>query len=143
MSRYYRSSRLEVFCKKGVLKNFADLRPATLLKKRLWHRCFPVSFGKFLRTPFLQNTPRGLLLVGVNFPNYTTKSAFSFGFTCSLFYSVDGIFTLRHFFDVVWKDVLWTILQFDFRQTFFAKYLINIQHGYYIDYSFFLNGRSM
>ena len=27
-------------------------RPATLLKKRLWHRCFPVIFVKFLRTPF-------------------------------------------------------------------------------------------
>ena len=23
-----------------------------LLKKRLWHRCFPVNFVKFLRTPF-------------------------------------------------------------------------------------------
>ena len=31
------------------------LRPATLLKKRLWERCFPVNFAKFLRTPFLQN----------------------------------------------------------------------------------------
>ena len=30
--------------------------PATLLKKRLWHRCFPVNFAKFLRTSFLQNT---------------------------------------------------------------------------------------
>ena len=28
-------------------------RPATLLKQRLWHRCFPVNFAKFLRTPFL------------------------------------------------------------------------------------------
>ena len=28
------------------------LRPATLLKKRLWHKCFPVNFAKFLRTPF-------------------------------------------------------------------------------------------
>ena len=27
-------------------------RPATLLKKRLWYRCFPVNFAKFLRTPF-------------------------------------------------------------------------------------------
>ena len=27
------------------------LRPATLLKKTLWHRCFPVNFAKFLRTP--------------------------------------------------------------------------------------------
>ena len=26
--------------------------PATLLKKRLWHRCFPVNFAKFLKTPF-------------------------------------------------------------------------------------------
>ena len=25
----------------------------TLLKKRLWHRCFPVNFAKFLRTPFI------------------------------------------------------------------------------------------
>ena len=24
----------------------------TLLKKRLWYRCFPVNFAKFLRTPF-------------------------------------------------------------------------------------------
>ena len=29
-----------------------SLRPATLLKKRLWRRCFPVNFAKFLRTPF-------------------------------------------------------------------------------------------
>ena len=28
-------------------------RPATLLKKRLWHKCLPVNFAKFLRTPFL------------------------------------------------------------------------------------------
>ena len=29
--------------------------PAELLKT-LWHRCFPVKFTNFLRTPFLQNT---------------------------------------------------------------------------------------
>ena len=27
-------------------------RPATLLKKRIWHRCFPANFAKFLWTPF-------------------------------------------------------------------------------------------
>ena len=70
----------ELFYEKSVLRNFtkftgkylcqslffkkvADLRPATLLKKRLWHRCFPVNFVKFLRTPFLQNTFGQLLLV--------------------------------------------------------------------------------
>ena len=31
--------------------------PATLLKKKLWQRCFPVNFAEFLRTNFLQNTP--------------------------------------------------------------------------------------
>ena len=62
--------------KKGVLKNFAKFTgkhlrqslffnkvagpmPASLLQKRLWHRCFPVNFAKFLRTPFLKNTSGG------------------------------------------------------------------------------------
>ena len=58
----YRSSRAEVFCKKGVLRNFAkftgkhlcqSLKAATLLKKRPWHMCFSVNFVTFLRTPFL------------------------------------------------------------------------------------------
>ena len=59
----------EVFSRKGVPRNFAKftgkhlcqglffhkvagLRPATLLKKGLWYRCFPVNFLKFLRTCF-------------------------------------------------------------------------------------------
>ena len=33
-----------------------------ILKRRLWHRCFPVNFAKVLRTPFLQNTSGQLLL---------------------------------------------------------------------------------
>ena len=71
---------LEVFyMQKGVLRNFtkftgkhlcqslffnkvAGPRSATLLKKRLWHRCFPMNLAKFLRTPFLQNTSGWLLL---------------------------------------------------------------------------------
>ena len=66
-----RSSRPEVFCKKGALRNFAkflgkhlcqSLMPATLIKKRLWHRCFPVNFAKFLRTPFLTEHLQWLLL---------------------------------------------------------------------------------
>ena len=61
--------------KKGVPKNFAKFiekhlcqslffnqvagfRSATLLKKRLYHRCFPVNFAKFFRTPFYR-TPLG------------------------------------------------------------------------------------
>ena len=74
-----RSSHQRCSIRKGVLRNFAKftgkqlyqslffnkisgLRPATLCKKRLWHRCFPVNFRKFLKTPFLQNTSGRLLL---------------------------------------------------------------------------------
>ena len=32
----------------------AGLKPATLLKKRLCHRCFLMNFEKFLRMPFLK-----------------------------------------------------------------------------------------
>ena len=39
-------------CQSLVFNKVAGLRPATLLKKRLWHRCFLVNFVKFLRTPF-------------------------------------------------------------------------------------------
>ena len=69
----------EMFCKKGVLRNFAKvtgkqlcqslcfnriagLRPATLSKKRLWNRFFPVNLAKFLRTPFLKELLRLQLL---------------------------------------------------------------------------------
>ena len=38
------------------------IRPATLLKKRLWRSRFPVNIAKFLRTLFLQNTSGRLLL---------------------------------------------------------------------------------
>ena len=82
---FFRRSLPEVFYKKGALRKFikftrkhlcqspffnkvAGLRPATLLKKRLCHSCFPVSFVKFLRTPFLQNTSgRPLLIVAILF----------------------------------------------------------------------------
>ena len=75
-----RSSHKVCSVRKGVLKNFtkftgkhlcqslffnkvAGLRSATLLKKRLWHTCFPVNFTKFTRKPFSQNTFRWLLLI--------------------------------------------------------------------------------
>ena len=55
-----RTSRADVFCEKGFLK--ISQRPATLLKRRLWHRCFPVIFVKFLKTPFSIEQLRLLLL---------------------------------------------------------------------------------
>ena len=74
------SSHQRCSVKTGVLKNFteftekhldwslffnkvADLTPATLLKKRLQHRRFPMNSVKFLRAYFLENISRRLLLV--------------------------------------------------------------------------------
>ena len=39
-------------------------RPATLLKKWLQHRCFPVNILKFLRTAFLWNTSVACIICG-------------------------------------------------------------------------------
>ena len=50
-------------CQSLFFNKVAGMRPATLLKKRLWHRCFPVKFAEFLRTPFLRNTSGKLLLL--------------------------------------------------------------------------------
>ena len=66
--------RPEVFCKKVFLEFHKILRKtpvleslfkkeSTLLKKRLWHRCFPANFVKFLRTPFFTEHLLWLLLV--------------------------------------------------------------------------------
>ena len=60
----HKSSHPEVFCKNGVPKNFAKFTgkhlcqspesqsPATVLKKSLWHSCFPENFAKFLSATF-------------------------------------------------------------------------------------------
>ena len=67
----YKNSPERCSIKKGVLENsqnsqkntcakvsfFIKLQTSALkLKKKLWHKCFPVNFEKFLRTSFLQNT---------------------------------------------------------------------------------------
>ena len=46
------------------------LRPATLLKKRLWHRCLPVNFAKFLRTTFFIEHLWWLLLKNKGYEEY-------------------------------------------------------------------------
>ena len=65
----FQKQPLEVFYKTGAVKNFtkstgkhlcqnlffnkvASLRAATLLKKKLWHRCFLMNIVKFPRIPF-------------------------------------------------------------------------------------------
>ena len=59
-NKQYRSSRLELFCKKDALRNLTKFTGKHLYQslffKRFWHRCFPVNFVKFLRAPFFYRT---------------------------------------------------------------------------------------
>ena len=71
--RVVRSSSPEMFYEKRIFESFAkltrkhmpkslffnkvaDIRPPTLLKKRLWQKRFAMNFPKLNRTHFLQNT---------------------------------------------------------------------------------------
>ena len=38
-----------------IYNKLAGLKPCNFIKKRLWYRCFPVNFAKFLKTPILMN----------------------------------------------------------------------------------------
>ena len=80
----YRSSHQKCSVRKGVLRNFAKftwkhlcqslflnkvagLRLATLLKKRISHRCFHENFAKFLRTTtFFHRIPLAATLANNN-----------------------------------------------------------------------------
>ena len=87
-----RSSHQKCSARKDVLRNFAkftgkhlcqvlffnkvaDPELATLLIKRLWHRCFPMNFAKFLRAPFSQNTFGRLLLDNKALPSWESKKS--------------------------------------------------------------------
>ena len=72
-------------------------RSAASLKTRLQRRCFLVNFAKFVRTPFLQNTTRRLLLIiavsivlvmkgelASETVNYDTKTMYQFEPKCNL-----------------------------------------------------------
>ena len=66
-----------------------QLSTATLLKKRLPHNCFPVSFPKLLRTRFFTEHLRWLFLYPIVFPEqgsgYSAENSifFHFYFCCN------------------------------------------------------------
>ena len=63
-TKYKQNSLPEVFSEKPVLKisqnsrenTCVNLKPVTLLKKRLWPSCFHANFATFLKTSFMQKT---------------------------------------------------------------------------------------
>ena len=112
---YFRSSHRKCSVGKGVLRNFAkftgkhlcqslffnkiaSLRPATLLRKRLWHRCFPVNFVKFLRTPFIRNTSGDCFFYFLHVYNSN-----GWHFKCLTHIQTSGRLCLRH----TGKELLW------------------------------------
>ena len=70
---FYRSSQRRCSVKEGVLRKvFAKCTGKHLCQRlyfnkvrglRLWHKCLPLNFAKFLRTAFLQNTYGRLILI--------------------------------------------------------------------------------
>ena len=59
-------------CQSLFFNKVAGLRPAILLKNRLWHGCFSVNFAKFLETPFY-STPMAVA-PGLNMRNPENSS---------------------------------------------------------------------
>ena len=64
----FRSSRLEVLCLRRPYhsKFLKDYRTATLLKKRLWHRCFSYAFCEISKKTFYYRTPQVAASVSSN-----------------------------------------------------------------------------
>ena len=93
-----RSSRPEVFCKKGVLRNVTKFTGKHLCQSLFfnkvagpWHRCFPGNFVKFLRT-FLKRTP--LMAASVQSVSTTLFNPFQtiFSFLCLLNLRISDVF---------------------------------------------------
>ena len=57
--KWLRKQPPKVFYRNRCFQIFRKIHRET---QGLWHRCFSISFVKFLRTPFLQNTTGRLLL---------------------------------------------------------------------------------
>ena len=152
-----RSSHRRCSMEKGVLRNFtkftgkhlcqnlvfnklAGLRPATLLKKRVWHRCFPVNFVKFLKTPFLQNTSGRLLLPNVSsyFPFPEKFSGFSdtsFIWPINLVFSFSLCLHARHpctIFKILYARHLFAVhCHVVFRLCVHGRYVMSLTVTYY------------
>ena len=122
--------------KKGVLRNFvkftgkrlrqslffnkvAGLRCATLLKNRLWHRCFPVNFIKLLKIPFLKNTSGRLLLTlkCIYEKKQPSRTHVEIIFVFEIFHEEDQILPRK------WKRrlCLWKLSRNQLRRSFFNK----------------------
>ena len=80
------------------------LRPATLLKRILWHRCFLMNFAKFLRTPFLQNTSGWLFLYYIV---YFLRWPYLYAKILSNILILLDQLQCANTFGLVWRSIFW------------------------------------
>ena len=71
----------QMFFKRG---EGPERKVCTFIKNRSQHRCFPVKFAKFLRTPFLQSTSGGCFWTseGLQYSKLSSQIWFNRDSTC-------------------------------------------------------------
>ena len=120
---YLQKQSPDVFYKKGVLRNFTKFTRKHLCqspflkklqKKRLWHRCFPVDFVKFLITLFSQNTSGDCFCTERIISSYVNSS-----------------FSFLYFFVYSWNAVNYHYLRYIQIRSFFWSVFYHIwnEHG--------------
>ena len=110
-----------------------------------WHRCFPVNFVKFLRTPFSRNTS-GRLLPATPYCNYSQLCILLLDVFCSTIWNLTEykilfpvaiiccILTIRyHFGNDFHEKVLikLTIVEYNYGQGAYIKYVEGGAGGFY------------
>ena len=65
--KYWFRSHVYLISSKKLKETNCFSKEDSLIKKSVWHRCFPVNFAKFLRTPFFTKHLRRLLLKNTDF----------------------------------------------------------------------------
>ena len=94
-------------CQSLFFNKVVGLRPATLFKKRLWHRYFPVNFVKFLRIAFFIEHLWWLLLNQGKQGTYFQKKSTTF---CNIPFTKDFLLVGR-VYEKKWKHPLRSILK--------------------------------
>ena len=130
-----RSSHRRCSTRKGALRNFAkftgkdlcqslffnkatDLRPATLFKKKLWRRCFPMNFFEISINNFFCRTPLGDCFWSSNY------SLFFYGDLYRRFYIL--LSSERKAGNLIYRIEIWLLLQFIWLEIFSQELYLEV-----------------
>ena len=110
-----------------LFNKIPGLQPAALLKKRLWHRCFPVNFPIFLRRHFLQNTSGQLLRYGLNERKGKSDNLRTIG---SLYFPIKRRSQRNCWFKNRRKQRRFSNRALEFREFFSCQLISNLRHSF-------------